>query len=451
MKQKYTAVWRGGVGDLGPQMDFKKSLLRKICYLEQEEEIKAALARGEDVNYQGGRNQTCLMAAASQCSEDHHKIIRLLLDHPSIEVNMADDKGCTALHWATMLGRVEAVKILLADKRVDVNIQNADNLTVLMYAARKSSENQVSILKLLLEQPSTDVNLADDDGLTALHGAIDSKNIEAVRLMLADKRVNANCEKSSGITPLLMAAAEADNIEIFKLLLSEPRVDVNLGDKEGVSPLHRAVVSGNTEAVKLLLADARVDVNCKNCDQMTPLIWATSKAENIDMFRLLLSDQRVNVNLAGTIGKRGGDMTALMVASHDSNVEAVKLLLDDERVDVNWTSDSGMRAVHIAAGVKGRIKIMELFLAHPRVDVICKRPTLLHHAVAENNVEAVKLMLAEPRFTSADVLDEQAGVAAVRIAAVNGYWAVLKELVLHPSTDLAVKDKDGWSVDDLAR
>ena len=93
--------------------------------------------------------------------------------------------------------------------------------------------------------------------------------------------------------------------------------------------------------------------------------------------------------------------------------------------------------------------MLQLLLAHPRVDVNCKGgargANILHAAVAfYNDTEVVKLILREPRFTSANVLDEM-GCTAVTAAMFEGKWDALKELVHHPSVDLGV------NLDDLAR
>ena len=266
------------------------------------------------------------------------------------------------------------------DRGEDVNNRNADNQTVLLDVAGQCSENHLSILKLLLEQPSTEVNLADDEGNTALHRATNSKNIEAVRILLADQRVDINWKNSMKMTPLIIAAKEADNIDILKLLIAESRVDVN---------------------------------------------WETAN-----------------------------HMTALLTTALHPNIEAARLLLDDPRVDVNQTNGLGIgySALHMAAAIKKNVKLLELFLAHPRVDVNCNRgqrlKTALHVALANNNVEGVKLILAEPRLNS---LEGQDGFEAIRIAFSKGNGDILKELVYHQNIDLAVMDENGLGLDDLIR
>ena len=66
----------------------------------------------------------------------------------------------------------------------------------------------------------------------------------------------------------------------------------------------------------------------------------------------------------------------------------------------------------------------------------------------------MKLILAEPRFTSANALvafKTEVAITAVCMAAARCNWDVLKELVHHPSVDPNVKDKNGMGMDDLAR
>ena len=206
---------------------------------------------------------------------------------------------------------------------------------------------------------------------------------------------------------------------ILKLLLEQPSIKVTLVDMEGCTALHYAASEGHRNAVALLIADLPT--------------WA----EVVD-----------------------GELTALMWSVMSSNFEAAKLLLDNPRVDVSWKNSLDLTALHIIfsplnVGHKDNMhKVLQLFLAHPRVEVLPEETTILHVAAGITTVEAVKLILAEPRFTSANALAridkfKKAGrITALGVAAAKGNCEIFKEMVLHPSIDLDVKNEVGLNVDD---
>ena len=249
---------------------------------------------------------------------------------------------------------------------------------------------------------------------------------------------------------VLMVAAGLNKIQLMKLILEQPSIEVNLTDVDGATALYSAACRGNSEAVKLLLADPRVDVNCKDPNGDTPLTLAARNVDNFDALKLLLADQRVDVNCEGSL-------TPLWSAIVGKNNKAVKLLLDNDRVDVNGMDSDGYNALFLAIGLDletskdARIlELLELVLSHQRVDLNCKAhdATILHFAVLTNNVEAVRMILAETRFTLHNALEEEEGMSAVGLAAFGSHWDILKELAHHPKVDLAV---GGLDPDDLMK
>ena len=364
-------------------------------------------------------------------------------------------------------GKVTEVKAAIA-KGVDVNGRRGGNETALMTTAGQvmcecHSGCQEVILKLLLEQPGIQVNLADMEGCTALHYAASEGSRNAVALLIADKRVDVNCKDSSQMSPLMMAA-DSNFIGIVKLLLTDQRVEVNAATKDGETALHLAAKSENTGIVKLLLANPRVDVNCKDSYQMTPLaqLAICNDPGYVDMLKLFLAEERVDVNLPSWAEETKAELTALMWSVSASNFEATKLLLDNPRVEVSWKNSLGQDVFNmvVSPSVYGRkedMKVLQLFLAHPRVDVnyriLQQGPTMLHVAAGFSTVEAVKLILAEPRFTSANALapieefKKMGCITALGVAAAKGNCEIFKELVLHPSIDLDVKNEEGMDVD----
>ena len=70
--------------------------LWRLCDYGKLDEVRSALARGEDVNDKDRYGFTALMKALWK----HNSIVKLLLDQPGVKTNEKDNDGWTALHWA---------------------------------------------------------------------------------------------------------------------------------------------------------------------------------------------------------------------------------------------------------------------------------------------------------------------------------------------------------------
>ena len=93
--------------------------LFQACTEGRLEEVRAALARGEDVNMRvGGYRRTPLMEAVTGEQED---IADLLLQQPGLDVALRDTCGNSALHLAAIRGSQGLVRRLT--QAVGVRIQ----------------------------------------------------------------------------------------------------------------------------------------------------------------------------------------------------------------------------------------------------------------------------------------------------------------------------------------
>jgi len=122
-----------------------------------------------NVNLQNVFRYTALILASSY---GHDAVVRLLLEHPDINVNLQNNYGYTALMYASMYGHEAVVRLLLEHPDINVNLQNYCKDSALSHA---SIDGHVVVVRLLLEHPTTDPTLQDIYGLTVLGHIMNEK------------------------------------------------------------------------------------------------------------------------------------------------------------------------------------------------------------------------------------------------------------------------------------
>lgn len=149
--------------------------LHTACMRSSPEIIKELLkVDGIDANKTDYEDWTPLNIA---CIESNPEFVKVLLDDDRVDINKADNKGCTPLHTACGKGNTEIVKMLLDNEKIDVNKMDSKGRTPLYAACREIDvnwpyylhlpkhriENNTEIIKILLNDKRVDVNQANSE------------------------------------------------------------------------------------------------------------------------------------------------------------------------------------------------------------------------------------------------------------------------------------------------
>ena len=152
------------------------------------------------------------------CKKADIDIVNFFLQNASINVNYRNEKKISCLDIACSNSNLEVIKILLNHPDIDVNIKNGINYksNSLYYMCKY---NHIEIVKLFLEHPDIDVNTINDfEKTTCLGNACFSENEEIVKLLLSHPKINVNIKNKYGLTPLHSAFTKS-NTYIISLLL----------------------------------------------------------------------------------------------------------------------------------------------------------------------------------------------------------------------------------------
>jgi len=119
----------------------------------------------------------------------------LLEDNPGLDVNWGDaESRRTALHWASMNGHADVVKLLLGLPAINVNVRSGYGATPFSLGCM---EGKVLVVRLLLKDPRVEVALADNNGRTPLWWASCNGRHEVIEWLMASGRDLGDLDKMS--------------------------------------------------------------------------------------------------------------------------------------------------------------------------------------------------------------------------------------------------------------
>ena len=131
----------------------------------------------------------------SACENGYAALVEIILKSTKIStLNRKSRNGYTGLHIACFLNRIKAVELLVQQPTINLNVQDYEDFTPLH---RACMENNTDVVKILIKQKIVDLNIKDNDGYTAFFYACD-KSKEMIETMLGTGKIQV--EELKGFT-----------------------------------------------------------------------------------------------------------------------------------------------------------------------------------------------------------------------------------------------------------
>ncbi|MBM3778527.1 MAG: hypothetical protein FJW23_09850 [Acidimicrobiia bacterium] len=309
------------------------------------------LSKTVDVNVRQPDGATALLWAAQW---DHVPTAELLVA-AGADANLANDYGITPLFFAVTNGSEPMVALLLA-AGADPNTTRPTGETALMTAARSGNPR---VVEALLDRGAGLEASEHDLGQTALMWAVAEQHDAVVRL-LVDRGAAVGARSKSGYTPLLFAARQGSH-DTVRLLLARG-AGVNEAAADGTTALLMATVRGHLD-LALDLLNAGADPNASGTGY-TPLHWAAGTWESATTRDYRVREWTALPGLSGEARVRL--VNALLAHGADPNARASR---NPPRFGSSaWKVHGGGTAFGATpffyAAMSGDVETMRLLLAH---------------------------------------------------------------------------------------
>jgi ankyrin repeat protein len=272
------------------------------------------------------------------------------------------DKSEQPLHQAVAHGSVHAVKLLLTQKELALNVQDHNGDTPLHLAIRC---RRLAVVELLLSHPCASINCRDKDGNTPLWlSTFLSRDDMTERLLKAGgidiNFVGSRGQTQSPSTSLHHAVARSDTVAL-RWLLEIPGIDPNLC-VAGVSPFSAAAAKGSTHAMAMLLGKGGLEINATELAD-PPLCRAVENG-HYEAGKLLV---RQGEDLAMNHSTVTAQDTALCIATRAGDSEMVRVLLCHPSVDPNH-QNRWFQGPLLLAVKGGHILVIDMLLQDRRLE-----------------------------------------------------------------------------------
>ncbi len=364
---------------------------------------------------------------------------------------------------------VKLLELSINSNKNNVNERDSYGFTGIMYAVVNNTT--MPLLNTLIESGGNPW-ITDNQKKNALHHAAESKNNDAIAILIASKwdrspiliwavtendidlvkqlidhHVDVNQKDCSLGATALMTAVELGFEEIVLLLLSAKGIDLNFTDDYGFTAVSYAVLKNQTPLLQILLnagADPCIRerwgknaldfaAETKNTKAIaifngwcrSPiLIWAVTQ-NDVNLVKRLIIKCKINVD---QIDQEGN--TALMLAVNLGFEPIVKLLVD-AGANPLLVNSSGKTALSYAQDTQGS-KICGLL-----VKLQWQGLPLLVKAASDNNLILVQQLLA--MGVDVNQTDDLKHSSALMIAASRDYFRIMDEL-LHANANVELTD-----------
>ncbi|KAM7267235.1 hypothetical protein ACFE04_009401 [Oxalis oulophora] len=229
--------------------------------------LQCLIDSGCDLNSKTDSGDTAMMICANYKNEESLRV----LAKAGADVGLLNNSGLSVSSIAGSNFWILGLQRAIIDVIKTGMIPKSSNLSVFCSLLFASETGDVEALRILIEEKSINIDYQDDNGFSAVMVAAMKGHVEAFKLLVyagADVKL---CNKA-GETAITLSELNPSHI-LFEKVMLEFALEKGNRNSGGFYALHCAARHGDLDAVRLLTCKG-YDVNLLDGDNYTPLMLA---------------------------------------------------------------------------------------------------------------------------------------------------------------------------------
>jgi ankyrin repeat protein len=281
-----------------------------------------------------------------------------------------------------------------------------------LYMSKVCKYGDIDLVKILIEELSIKIDY--NFSYLVLNSAIKSRNIELVKYIVNDCKINPTVSQNLDNLDSLSTAIFIGNTEITKFLIEDTRIYQYISKNRDNMFFIDACQYGKLSVVKLLMCYDIIDQTCYN---NTAFIHACINGYH-SIVKLLLKSDHINPT--------DQNNKAIIDACKYKQYKVIKLLLKDGRADPSTKNNTAI----VRACIRGHYSVVKLLLNSKRIRQDT-RNRAFYLACGNGHYKIANLLLGYIQINS--IMD-----ASMSKALENKHYKIIKLLLEHTAVDLEI-------------
>lgn len=245
--------------------------------------VKILVDKGAKLDIYGLYGYTPIMCAIHYYKND---IVKILVDAGANLTQLSAEEKMTPIMILVKENNTEVLELILSNASKTINIQDQHGKTAMHYAAATGSTKATK----MFVDAGADLYLTDKENNTPLMVAIKLKNYDVAHHMLKHDPNLINTQDASGNTALIRAIKECEVKLVSDLL--------ELGADQNIGWAYQAAMDRDNKA-SLMLRIANTDTGIKSSGKRETIYYAENRKSQISQIIDLLASQKNTLNVKG--------------------------------------------------------------------------------------------------------------------------------------------------------